>query len=146
VGSTLASSSPASGKAPASVPASASWGSLASAEDGRGIIAESEAASKEGSGCSSMVETHIDAMQSKFFAQSDGDEQAVRQLVMPQANGVHGWVVGLLQAPLPSQTAIGVSTPPSHDGLPQSLSFPGNVQASGLLPSHAPMHGPEPSQ
>jgi hypothetical protein len=125
----------------------AAWsGALASAEEPSGAIIPSAPVSDEGSGCSCMLETHIDAMQSKFRAQSDGDAHAVRQLVIPQPKGVHGRCVDLLHAPLPSQTAIGVSTPFSHAGGAQSLSFPGKTQPSGLLPSHAPMHGPDPSQ
>jgi hypothetical protein len=65
-------------------------------------------------------ERQAPAIQSNPFAQSNGLEQAVRQLVTPQANGLQPFWTGVLHAPAPLHVAICTSVPLAHDGGPHS--------------------------
>jgi len=62
--------------------------------------------------------------------------QLVVQALLPQMNGVHGFVVAATQLPLPSQAGAGVSVPLVHEALPQL------VPASVLRQAPAPLHVP----
>lgn len=54
-------------------------------------------------------------------------------------------MMGLVQAPLLSQTAAGVSVSVAHEGAPQSLVASGNVHAVADAPSQVAWQAPVPS-
>ena len=53
-------------------------------------------------------------------------------------------VVGVTQAPRPSQVATGVSVPIEHEGMPHIVWSLGKVHAARFIPSQVPAHTPDP--
>jgi hypothetical protein len=79
-------------------------------------------------------------------AQSAVDVQLCLQspVVASHAYGAHALLVAGAHVPEPSQVDAGVETAPLHEAIPHGVPAAGKWHACVSLPSHFPMHAPEP--